>query len=190
VRVLAGTVEAWMRRLLVAVVLLLTACSGGGKEQSGPLNDADVAFAQGLLVADDHATEVVELIGQHTTRQELTELAQKTLSSRGEEIAKVQAWLGRWSKPVEPGAGLDPETELPSGLLSDERLNRLDQLQGTGFDLAFVDAFTDHHRGVIELAEAELREGSLGEVKELARQVVDGRKAEIDQLAGWKEQWA
>jgi uncharacterized protein (DUF305 family) len=177
-----------MRRLLVGVVLLLTACTGG--DRSGPLNDADVAFAQGLLVADDHATEVVELIGPHTTRPELTALASETLSSRGEEIAKVQAWLGRWGKPVEPGAGLDPETELPPGLLSDEQLNQLDQLEGAGFDLAFVDAFSSHHRGVIELAERELREGSLGEVKELARQVVDGRKAEIDQLAGWKGQWS
>ncbi|HEV8163705.1 MAG TPA: DUF305 domain-containing protein [Actinomycetota bacterium] len=177
-----------MRRLLVAVALLLTACGGGG--ENGPLNDADVAFAQGLLLADDHATEVIELVSSHTSRPELTALAEQTLSSRGEEITKVQAWLGRWGKPVEPGAGLDPETQVPPGLLSDEQLNQLDQLKGTGFDLAFVDAFTAHHRGVIELASKELREGSLGEVKALARQVVDGRKAEIDQLAGWKAAWS
>ena len=177
-----------MRRLLVAVALLLTACGGGG--ENGPLNDADVAFAQGLLLADDHATEVIELVSSHTSRPELTALAEQTLSSRGEEITKVQAWLGRWGKPVEPGAGLDPETQVPPGLLSDEQLNQLDRLKGTGFDLAFVDAFTAHHRGVIELASKELREGSLGEVKALARQVVDGRKAEIDQLAGWKAAWS
>jgi uncharacterized protein (DUF305 family) len=180
--------ELWMRRLLVAVALLLTACGGGG--ENGPLNDADVAFAQGLLLADDHATEVIELVSSHTSRPELTALAEKTLSSRGEEITKVQAWLGRWGKPVEPGAGLDPETQVPPGLLSDEQLNQLDQRKGAGFDLAFVDAFTAHHRGVIELASKELREGSLGEVKALARQVVDGRKAEIDQLAGWKAAWS
>ena len=82
-----------MRRLLVAVALLLTACGGGG--ENGPLNDADVAFAQGLLLADDHATEVIELVSSHTSRPELTALAEQTLSSRGEEITKVQAWLGR-----------------------------------------------------------------------------------------------
>jgi uncharacterized protein (DUF305 family) len=175
-----------MRRLLVGLVLLLAACSGGG---NGPLNDADVAFAQGLLLADDHATEVIELVSAHTSRPELTALAERTLTSRGEEITKVQGWLGRWGKPVEPGAGLDPETQLPPGLLSDEQLNQLNQLKGARFDLAFVDAFTAHHRGVIELASTELHDGSLGEVKELARQVVDGRKAEIDQLAGWKAAW-
>jgi uncharacterized protein (DUF305 family) len=175
-----------MRRLLVGLVLLLAACSGDG---NGPLNDADVAFAQGLLLADDHATEVIELVSSHTSRPELTALAEKTLTSRGEEITKVQGWLGRWGKPVEPGAGLDPETQLPPGLLSDEQLNQLNQLKGAGFDLAFVDAFSGHHRGVIELASKELRDGSLGEVKALARQVVDGRKAELDQLAGWKAEW-
>jgi uncharacterized protein (DUF305 family) len=177
-----------MRRLLVAVVLLLAACSGG-KDGNGPLNDADVAFAQGLLLADDHATEVIELVSSHTSRPELTALAEKTLTSRGEEITKLQGWLGRWGKPVEPGAGLDPETQLPPGLLSDEQLNQLNQLKGAAFDLAFVDAFSGHHRGVIELAAKELRDGSLGEVKALARQVVDGRKAELDQLAGWKAEW-
>jgi uncharacterized protein (DUF305 family) len=176
-----------MRRLLVGVVLLLAACGGGGG--SGPLNDADVAFAQGLLLADEHATEVVELIEPHTTQPELIALAGQTLSSRGEEIVKLQAWLGRWGKPVEPGAGLDPETELPTGLIGEEQLNQLDQLQGKAFDLAFLDAFASHHRGVIELAELELRDGSLGEVKQLARQVVDGRKAEIDRLDGWKRAW-
>ena len=177
-----------MRRLLVGLVLLLAAC-GGGEGGNGPLNDADVAFAQGLLLADDHATEVIELVSSHTSRPELTALAEKTLTSRGEEITKVQGWLGRWGKPVEPGAGLDPETQLPPGLLSDEQLNQLNQLKGAGFDLAFVDAFSGHHRGVIELASKELRDGSLGEVKALARQVVDGRKAELDQLAGWKADW-
>jgi len=179
-----------MRRLLVAVVLLLAACSGGGGESSGPLNDADVAFAQGLLVADDHATEVVELVRDHTTRPELTQLADRTLDSRGEEITKLQGWLGRWGKPVEPGAGLDPETQLPAGLLSDEQLNQLGQAKGQQFDLAFVDAFSSHHRGVIELAERELRDGSLGEVKGFARQVADGRRGEIDELARWKQAWS
>jgi uncharacterized protein (DUF305 family) len=178
-----------VRRLLVGLVLLLAACGGGGNG-NGPLNGADVAFAQGLLLADDHATEVIELVSSHTSRPELSALAEQTLTSRGEEISKVQGWLGRWGNPVEPGAGLDPETQLPPGLLSDEQLNQLNQLKGTGFDLAFVDALTNHHRGVIELAETELREGSLGEVKEFARQVVNRRKAEIDQLAGWKAAWS
>jgi uncharacterized protein (DUF305 family) len=179
-----------MRRLLVAMVLLLAACSGGGGESSGPLNDADVAFAQGLLVADDHATEVVELIRDHTSRPELSQLADRTFERRGEEITKLQGWLGRWGKPVEPGAGLDPETQLPAGLLSDEQLNQLGQAKDQKFDLAFVDAFTSHHRGVIELAERELRDGSLGEVKKYARQVADGRRAEIDELARWKQAWS
>jgi uncharacterized protein (DUF305 family) len=182
-----------MRRVLVAVVVVvvvvLTACSGGGGG-AGPLNDADVAFAQGLLVADDHATEVVELVKDHTTRPELTQLADRTLTSRGEEITRLQGWLGRWGKPVEPGAGLDPETQVPAGLLSDEQLNQLNEAKGQRFDVAFVDAFTSHHRGVIELAERELREGSLGEVKAFARQVADGRRGEVDELARWKQAWS
>jgi len=102
-----------MRRVLVvALLLLLAGCSRGGgrQESSGPLNDADVAFAQGLLVADDHATEVVELVSDHTTRPELTQLAAKVESSRGAEITKLQGWLGRWASrsSLEPGSTQRP----------------------------------------------------------------------------------
>jgi uncharacterized protein (DUF305 family) len=177
-----------MRRLLVAAMLLLAAC--GHQDASGPRNDADVAFAQGMLAADDHATEVVELIRDHTSRPELNRLADRVDGSRGQEITRVQGWLGGWGKPVEPGAGLDPEVQLPAGVISDEQLDQLDQLRGGRFDLAFVDAFTGHHRAVIELARRELRDGSLREVKDFARQVVAGRQAEIDELAGWKHAWS
>jgi uncharacterized protein (DUF305 family) len=177
-----------MRRLLVAAVLLLAAC--GHQAGSGPRNDADVAFAQGMLAADDHATEVVELIRDHTGRPELNRLADRVDGSRGQEIARVQGWLGGWGKPVEPGAGLDPEVQLPAGVISDEQLDQLDQLRGERFDLAFVDAFTGHDRAVIELARRELRDGSLREVKDFAHQVVAGRQAEIDELAGWKHAWS
>jgi uncharacterized protein (DUF305 family) len=179
-----------MRRLLVAAVLLLAACSGGQRDASGPRNGADVAFAQGMLAADDHATELVELVRDHTSRPELNRLADRVERSRGQEIGKVQGWLAGWGEPVEPGAGLDPELQLPAGVLSDEQLDQLNQLKGARFDLAFVDAFTSHHRGVIELARRELQDGSLREVKDLARQVVAGRQAEIDELAGWKRAWS
>jgi uncharacterized protein (DUF305 family) len=176
--------------LLVAVALLLAACGGGHGSSSGPRNDADVAFAQGLLAADDQATEVVELVRDHTSRPELNRLADRVDGSRGQEITKVQGWLGRWGEPVEPGAGLDPELQLPAGVLSDQQLDQLNQLRDVRFDLAFVEAFTSHHRGVIELARRELHDGSLGEVKDLARQVVAGRQAEIDELAAWKRAWS
>jgi uncharacterized protein (DUF305 family) len=180
-----------MRRLVLVCCVLLAACTGSGKADrpaSGSLSDADVAFAQRLLAQDDQATEVVELVEGHTTRPELRQLAKDVTVSRGDEIVKLQEWLQRWGKPVQPEAA-DSET-LPPGLLSDEQLNQLDALTGTKFDLAFADSLTALHQGAVRLAEAELAEGSLGEVRQLAEQVKSGRQAEIGQLARWKQAWS
>jgi len=180
-----------MRRLVLVVVVLLAACSGpdrAGRPASGPLNDADVVFAQRLLAQDAQATEVVELIENHTARPELRKLAEDVTVSRGDEITKLQAWLQRWGKPVQP-EDADSETP-PPGLLTDEQLNQLDALTSRPFDLAFADALTALHQEAVKLAEAELAEGSLGEVRQLAEQVKSGRQAEISELARWKQTWS
>jgi uncharacterized protein (DUF305 family) len=179
-----------MRLLVLVAMVLLAACTGSKADRpaSGPLNDADVLFAQRLLAQDDQATEVVELIESHTTRPELRKLAEDVTVSRGDEITKLQAWLQRWGKPLQP-AGADSEA-LPPGLLTEEQLNQLGALRGAPFDLALIDAFTGMHREAVKLAETELADGSLGEVRQLAEQVRSGRQAEIGQLDSWKQAWA
>jgi uncharacterized protein (DUF305 family) len=46
-----------------------------------------------------------------------------------------------------------------------------------------------HHQGAIEMAQTELREGSLPEVKQLAQQVITAQQAEIQQMETWKQAW-
>ena len=41
------------------------------------------------------------------------------------------------------------------------------------FDLLFLEMMTAHHQGAIEMANSELRDGSLSEVKRLAQQIID-----------------
>ncbi len=180
-----------MRRLALVAVLLLAACTGSGrpaKHATGPLNDADVAFAQRVLAQADQATEVVELVEDHSSRPELHKLATGVTTGRGDEITKLQAWLQRWGKPVQPqGAG---EEAQPPGLLTDEQLNQLDVLTGAKFDVGFADALTAMDRSTVQLADTELDQGSLAEVRQLAEQVKAGRQAEIDQLARWRQAWS
>jgi uncharacterized protein (DUF305 family) len=53
----------------------------------------------------------------------------------------------------------------------------------------FLDMMTAHHQGAIEMANTELRDGSLLEVKRLAQQVIDAQQREIDQFKQWQQQW-
>lgn len=76
------------------------------------------------------------------------------------------------------------------GMMSDAEMEELKGLKDTRFDLAFVDMMARHHNGAIEMANTELRTGSVGEVKQLALQVITAQQGEIQQMAAWKQTWS
>jgi uncharacterized protein (DUF305 family) len=61
---------------------------------------------------------------------------------------------------------------------------------GTEFDLAFVEMMATHHQGAIDMANTELKNGSLPELTRLAEQIIHSQQDEIDQLQRWKIEWS
>jgi uncharacterized protein (DUF305 family) len=53
----------------------------------------------------------------------------------------------------------------------------------------FLELMSAHHQGAIQMANTELRSGSLPEVKRLAQQIVDNQQVEIDQFEQWRKEW-
>ena len=133
---------------------------------------------------------MAKLVESHTDRPELRKLADTIVSSQGQEIAQLQGWLRSWGKPETPseGHGGHGETQMP-GTMSEADMRRLMESTGGEFDRMFVEMMAAHH-GAIDMANTELKDGSLPEVKQLARQIVDTHQAEIDQLQHWKTEWA
>jgi uncharacterized protein (DUF305 family) len=181
-----------MRRILLALVaaVLLTACNQGGDEQgSAPAtaapNDADVIFTQNMIPHHQQAIEMAELVDSRTGRPELRTLADRIVASQGQEVTLMQGWLQTWGKPA-AGAGLGHQM---SGMMSEADMRQLRLTKGEDFDLMFLDMMTAHHEGAIEMANTELRDGSLAEVKRLSQQIIDAQQAEIDQFAQWQKEW-
>jgi uncharacterized protein (DUF305 family) len=69
-------------------------------------------------------------------------------------------------------------------------MSHLMEATGTDFDLAFVEMMAAHHQGAIDMANTELKDGSLPEVTRLAQQIIDTQQDEIDQLQRWKAEWS
>jgi uncharacterized protein (DUF305 family) len=69
-------------------------------------------------------------------------------------------------------------------------MTQIMEATGTEFDLAFVEMMADHHQGAIDMANTELKDGSLPEVTRLAQQIIDTQQDEIDQLQRWKTEWS
>ena len=189
-----------MRRILLALAaaILLAACNqgGGDKEQgSAPAeaapSDADVSFTQNMIPHHQQAIDMAKLVDSHTDRPQLHQLADSIESSQGQEITQMQGWLRSWGKPETPteGHGGHGDTEMP-GMMSEADMSRLMESSGTEFDLAFVEMMAAHHQGAIDMANTELKEGSLPEVTRLAQQIIDTQQDEIDQLKRWKAEWS
>jgi uncharacterized protein (DUF305 family) len=191
-----------MRRILLALAaaILLAACNQGRQDQereqgTAPAeaapNDADVSFTQNMIPHHQQAIDMAKLVNSHTDRPELHKLADSIQRSQGQEITQLQGWLRNWGKPATPseGHGGHGDTEMP-GMMSEADMSRLMEATGTEFDLAFVEMMAAHHQGAIDMANAELKDGSLPEVTRLAEQIIDSQQDEIEQLQRWKTEWS
>jgi uncharacterized protein (DUF305 family) len=187
-----------MRRILLALVaaILLAACNQGGQEQeTAPAtpapNDADITFTQNMIPHHQQAIDMAKLVDSHTDRPELGKLADSIVSSQSREITQMQGWLRSWGKPATPseGHGGHGDIEMP-GMMSEADMSRLMESTGTEFDLGFVEMMAAHHQGAIDMANTELKDGSLPQVTRLAEQIIDTQQAEIDQLQQWKTEWS
>jgi uncharacterized protein (DUF305 family) len=75
-------------------------------------------------------------------------------------------------------------------MMSEADMRRLMEATGPEFDLAFVEMMAAHHQGAIDMANTELKDGSLPEVTRLAEQIIETQQDEIDQLQRWKTEWS
>jgi uncharacterized protein (DUF305 family) len=189
-----------MRRILLALAaaFLLAACNqGGGNQEQGTApaeaapSDADVTFTQNMIPHHQQAIEMARLVDTHTDRPELRELADSIQSSQSQEITQLQGWLRSWGKPATPpeGHGGHGDAEM-LGMMSEADMRRLMESAGTEFDLAFIEMMAAHHQGAIDMANTELKDGSLPEVTRLAEQIVETQEGEIEQLKRWKAEWS
>jgi uncharacterized protein (DUF305 family) len=185
-----------MRRsllVLVAAVLLAACNQGRGGQGSAPTiaapNDADVTFTQNMIPHHQQAIEMAELVDTHTTRPQLRTLAGRIVASQGREVTLMQGWLQAWGKPAAP-QGMDHGGMQMPGMMSEADMRQLTATRNQDFDLLFLEMMAAHHQGAIEMANTELRDGALPEVKRLAQQILDDQQAEIDQFEQWQQEWA
>ena len=186
--------------LLAAAVSILAAACGSGDSPaldtpataggaSTSFNDADVEFLQQMIPHHEQATEMAELVGDRTERAELQELADTITADQTKEIDQMRSLLDAAGAEEAEGdmegmAGM----EDMSGM--DEEITELEGLSGDEFDLAFIDMMTRHHESAIEMAESVTEEGEHPEVAQLAKAIIEAQRAEIEQMAGWKEEWS
>lgn len=174
-----------MKRILAVVLLMALLAACGGDDESEPSgsaneqeqhNEADVEFAQAMIPHHEQAVEMAELAPTRAESQEVKDLAGDIESAQAPEIETMTRWLESWDEEVSHGGGHGGSGD---GMMNEEQMEALEATSGRAFDRLFLEQMTEHHRGAIEMAEEELRDGGFPEALELAEAIRDTQRAEV-----------
>lgn len=154
--------------------------STGAPQSGGTFNDADVAFATGMIPHHAQAVEMADLAATRASNAQVKALAAEIKKAQGPEITQMNEWLKAWGKPVPPtGPGHESHHGGMPGMMTAEDMTKLKGASGTSFDRMFLEMMIRHHEGAITMANTEKEKGADPEAKKLAETIATSQAGEI-----------
>ncbi|MFC7715811.1 DUF305 domain-containing protein [Nonomuraea recticatena] len=141
-------------------------------------NDADVMFAQNMILHHQQAVEMSDLAESRAADAEVKELAAKIKDAQEPEIQTMEGWLETWDEPM-PSGGM--HHDMP-GMMTAEDMKKLEDAKGAAFDRQFLRMMIAHHEGAIEMAKTEQKQGANDEAKKLAETIESSQQTEVEQM--------
>ena len=185
----------------------LTACGDDTSDTSSKAevsatehNDADVTFASDMITHHAQALSMVDLTLERDLDPEVQALAEDIRDAQGPEIETVADWLTTWGEDVpdtmrdHANAGHDMgdmsdtmddmgHDDMP-GMMTAEDIDELENASDVEFQDMWLEMMVEHHEGAIEMAETEQADGQFKDAVDLAGQIIDAQKQEIDTMNG------
>ncbi len=187
----------------IAAALLIAGCSGGDNSAAAPsttmagmdhgaatgstrtdFNDADISFLQMMYPHHAQAVDMAKLVPTRSQNQQLIALAANVEQAQSPEMRQIADLLRAFGKPA-PAATMGHD--MP-GIMSHDQMTALQNATGLEFDRMWMRMMIDHHRGAIDMSNAELSGGVNPDAKKLAQQIVSAQQAEIQQMRGMLDQ--
>lgn len=188
---------------LLAGALTLTACGGGedptlsSQAQSGAgdtaqtteLTDADVAFVFGMRPHHEQAVDMAEMILAKDPSPQIRTLAEQVRAEQQPEIELLSRMMDRFGADGDADADAGGhgghgggDMAMHGGMMSQEQMSSFEQATGADAERLFLEMMIEHHRGAMEAADAELRDGRDSEARELAESIRASQQAEIEEM--------
>lgn len=175
--------------MAIALALVAAACGdsgGSATPSSAAFNDADIAFAQGMIPHHKQAVEMADLAATRASSAKVKDLATRIKAAQGPEIATMTAWLKSWNKPVIAAgggmAGKNHGGDADMGMMSAADMKSLTASTGAAFDKIFLTMMIEHHKGAIDMANTQRAKGKFTDAKTLADAIATSQQAEIDEM--------
>jgi uncharacterized protein (DUF305 family) len=146
---------------------------------------SDRAFIDAMVPHHQGAIAMAEVALKNAEHEEIEELSRNIVSTQQSEIEELksikQQEFGTSNVPME----MSPKRMRGMGMMMDpKRLSKREP-----FDEAFIDAMIPHHQSAIYMSQVAQEESKIPEIKELAENIVDAQKREIEQMKQWRKQW-
>ena len=146
----------------------------------------DVMFLQGMISHHAQAMEMSALVDSRTDREPMRLLAKRISISQEDEITMMQDWLAERDLEV-PNADThhSPDFDLMPGMLSEDKLNQLENSTGDDFDRLFLGFMIEHHEGALEMVDNLLDQRGAAQDPVLyafTSDVTSDQGAEIDRM--------
>lgn len=115
--------------------------------------DADVRFMQGMIGHHAQAVEMVALIPDRTSRDDMRLLGLRIDVSQTDEIDMMEHWLQARGAAVPDAHAHMHDGGLMPGMLSAEEMQHLGAAHGVEFDRLFLEGMIKHHQGALTMVE-------------------------------------
>ncbi|HEV7949487.1 MAG TPA: DUF305 domain-containing protein [Glaciihabitans sp.] len=185
----------------LAAALLLSGCSSSGSMDStdsnsttpapssaasqGEFNDADVAFASGMVMHHQQAIEMVDMfLEKEGVDEQVADLAERIKAAQQPEIDTMNQWLTAWAQPTDSMGdhNMDDMGDM-DGMMSGEDMMALENATAEEANTLFLEQMVTHHLGAIDMATEELDSGQNAEALGLATKIITDQRAEIDEMS-------
>ncbi len=143
-------------------------------------NRADIDFARDLAPHHEQAVVAAELAQERASDPEVRHLAERIAAAQEPETNQLLAMLRMWGEDVTPGG--DSGEHEHSHLMTEETFQQLHDTTGTEFDTLWLRTMIEHHRGAVEIAEAQLDDGSDTLATMYAEKIVDRQTRQITEM--------
>lgn len=152
--------------------MLCVAASTACSNQPQP-NSADKTFVAQMVPHHEIGIDMIESAVLRSDDVRLRKLVFQMQSYHEHELHQLSSRLEQWKVP--------PAKIFP-GLIDLTRLAKIDQLSGSAYDIAWLNAMIEHHEGAVVIGKKEIELGQTPSLIDVAKKVVTTQQAEIIEM--------
>jgi uncharacterized protein (DUF305 family) len=181
-----------LQKLLVfAICMALVSVAYADAPVEGRVGRAEVRFMEGMIDHHQMALDMATDCLTQASSEDVLALCQAVIDAQTPEIELMQSWLESWYDVTYAPVAMAEMNDMsnhsmenmqtdPSGMMG--MMAGLLQLEGTEYEIAWLESMIDHHDDAIHMSARLLARATNGHVEllELAQTIIDAQSAETE----------